>query len=188
MSTVVPKLHPPPCTNPPSLCIQANAEQMAVFHIAIYTIAFGLGGIKCSVSGFGTDQFDQDDDKEKAQMTYFFNRFYFFISIGSLLAVTVFIYIQDNVSRAWGYGSCAVIMLLTVAVFLSHTRRYRYKECLGSPVIQILQVLMAAVRKRYLKLPSNIEHLHQIHPEELRINRTSQFRYNCYYIKLPMHL
>lgn len=45
-----------------------------------YLYGVGIGGIKSSVSVFGTDQFDQTDDKEKAQMVNFFNRFYFFLS------------------------------------------------------------------------------------------------------------
>lgn len=49
-----------------------------------YLYGVGIGGIKLSVSGFGTDQFDQTDDKEKAQMVNFFNRFYFFINRGTL--------------------------------------------------------------------------------------------------------
>lgn len=44
-----------------------------------YLYGVGIGGIKSSVSGFGTDQFDQTDDKEKAQMVNFFNRFNFVI-------------------------------------------------------------------------------------------------------------
>ncbi|PIM99254.1 H+/oligopeptide symporter [Handroanthus impetiginosus] len=178
ISTVVPNLRPPRCD--PSLlnnCIEANGLQMAVFYIALYTIAVGIGGIKCSVSGFGTDQFDQKDDNEKAQMAYFFNRFYFFISIGTLLAVTVFIYIQDKVARVWGYGSCTIMMLLATAIFLSGKRRYRYKECLGSPIVQILQVLVAAIRKRKLKIPSNMQQLYETHSDESRIARTRQYSF-----------
>ncbi|KAL0339083.1 UNVERIFIED_CONTAM: protein NRT1/ PTR FAMILY 6.2 [Sesamum angustifolium] len=133
ISAVLPNLRPPPC-NPslPDDCIEANGLQMAVFYISLYTIAVGLGGIKCSVSGFGTDQFDEKDEKEKAQMAHFFNRFYFFISIGTLLAVTVFIYIQDRVARVWGYACCSIIMLLAIAIFFSGTRRY---SCLDKAAI-----------------------------------------------------
>ncbi|KAJ8444629.1 hypothetical protein Cgig2_023692 [Carnegiea gigantea] len=41
--------------------------------LAFYLIALGTGAIKSSVSGFGSDQFDENH-KEKAQMTYFLNR------------------------------------------------------------------------------------------------------------------
>ncbi|XP_051131622.1 protein NRT1/ PTR FAMILY 6.2-like [Andrographis paniculata] len=177
ISTVVHTLHPPPC-NPlqsPNICKQANTLQLGVFFLAIFTIAVGIGGIKCSVSGFGSDQFDQKNEKEMAQMTYFFNRFYFFISIGTLLAVTVFIYLQDRVARVWGYGSCTAIMFLSVAIFLSGTRRYRYKNCLGSPIVQILQVLVAAVRKRKVQVPPDEQQLHDDHSEESRLPRSKQF-------------
>ncbi|KAG8375995.1 hypothetical protein BUALT_Bualt09G0017000 [Buddleja alternifolia] len=177
ISTVVPSFRPPPC-NPslPDDCEEANGVQMLVFYFAIYAIAVGLGGIKSCVSGFGTDQFDQKDDKEKSQMAYFFNRFYFFISIGTLIAVTVFIYIQDKVARVWGYGSCTVMMILSIVVFVSGTRRYRYKKCLGSPIVQIMQVLVAAFIKRKLKFPSNMQQLHEIYSEDSKISRTTQFR------------
>lgn len=42
----------------------------------------------------GADQFDEIYDKEKKHMSSFFNWYYFVISIGSLLSVTIFVYIQ----------------------------------------------------------------------------------------------
>ena len=77
---------------------------MGTLYIALYLIALGIGGIKSSVSGFGTDQFDEEDEKEKAQMAYFFNRFFFFISIGTLTAVSVLVCLQEEVGRSWAYG------------------------------------------------------------------------------------
>ncbi|KAK2966307.1 hypothetical protein RJ640_018118 [Escallonia rubra] len=148
---------------------------MGVFFIALYSIAVGLGGIKSSVSGFGTDQFDQKDEKEKAQMAYFFNRFYFFISVGTLLAATVFVYIQDTIGRSWGYGICSALMFLAIMGFISGTRRYRYKKCVGSPIIHVLQVLVAATSKRKLKVPSSVHLLYENSPQESRICRTDQF-------------
>ncbi|KAL3818853.1 hypothetical protein ACJIZ3_004758 [Penstemon smallii] len=177
VSSVLPNLRPPKC-NPalPGDCTEANDLQMGVFYVALYTMAVGMGGIKCSVSGFGTDQFDQKDEKEKTQMGYFFNRFYFFISIGTLLAVTVFIYIQDKVARVWGYGSCTALMFFSVVVFLSGTKRYRYKGCPGSPVLQVMQVVVAAIRKRKIQLPSKNEQLYENQTDESRIMRTRDFR------------
>ncbi|XP_073157921.1 protein NRT1/ PTR FAMILY 6.2-like [Henckelia pumila] len=177
-STVLPSLRPPPC-NPTlsSDCIEANGTQMAVFYIAAYTVALGLGGIKCSVSGFGADQFDQKDENEKAQMVHFFNRFYFFISFGTLLAVSVFVYIQDKVARVWGYGSITVLMWLAIVTFLSRTRRYRYKKCVGSPVVQTMQVVVAAIRKRNLKFPSNIQQLYHTNSEDTRNSQNARFSF-----------
>ncbi|KAF2292300.1 hypothetical protein GH714_018709 [Hevea brasiliensis] len=89
--------------------------------VALYTIALGGGGIKSNVSGFGSDQFDSTDPKEEKAMIFFFNRFYFCISIGSLFAVIVLVYVQDNVGRGWGYGTSAGTMVIAVAILLCGT-------------------------------------------------------------------
>ncbi|EMS53820.1 Nitrate transporter 1.4 [Triticum urartu] len=149
---------------------------MVVLYVCLYLIALGTGGLKSSVSGFGTDQFDERDERERAAMGYFFDRFFFFISLGTLLAVTVLVYIQDHVGRSWAYGLCSGAMLVAIAVFLSGTKRYRYKRSSGSPVVHILQVLVAAARKRGLKQPLTAATLYEDRPEHARIHHTDQFR------------
>lgn len=156
ISTKLPQLRPLPCSATSSSCQQASGLQLDVLYLCLYLIALGTGGLKSSVSGFGTDQFDENDDEEKSQMAFFFNRFFFFISTGTLLAVTVLVYIQDRVGRSWAYAICCISMLIAISVFLSGTRRYRYKKSLGSPIVHILQVVVAAVRKRKLQFPPSI--------------------------------
>nr|XP_023928677.1 protein NRT1/ PTR FAMILY 6.3-like [Quercus suber]POE90553.1 protein nrt1/ ptr family 6.3 [Quercus suber] len=156
ISTVIPSLRPPKCaadTVPP--CIPASGKQLAVLDLALYLTALGTGGLKSSVSGFGSDQFDDSDKEEKIRMTNFFSWFFFFISIGSLCAVTILVYIQDNLGREWGYGICACAIVVALVVFLSGTRRYRFKKLVGSPLTQIVAVFVAACRKRRLELPSD---------------------------------
>lgn len=168
LTTKLPRLQPP-------LGEPANGLQMGMLYLALYLIALGTGGLKSSVSGFGSDQFDEKDDKEKAQMAYFFNRFFFFISLGTLTAVTVLVYVQDEVGRTLGYGICTVAMSVAMLIFFSGTRRYRYKRSLGSPVVQILQVIAAAVRKRKACVPYDARMLYEDAPEGSRINHTDQF-------------
>ncbi|XP_054804965.1 protein NRT1/ PTR FAMILY 6.2-like isoform X2 [Prosopis cineraria] len=178
ISTKLPQLRPPPCPNSSSNnCKQANGFQMGILHMALYLIALGTGGLKSSVSGFGTDQFDDKDEREKSQMAYFFNRFFFFISFGTLMAVTVLVYIQDEVGRSWAYGICSVSMLIAILVFLYGTKRYRYKKSMGSPIVHIFQVIVAATRKKKLDLPYNIGSLYEDTPEASRIEHTDQFRF-----------
>ncbi|TYJ23384.1 hypothetical protein E1A91_A08G187800v1 [Gossypium mustelinum] len=88
-------------------------------------------------------------------MTNFFNWFFFFINIGSLGSVTILVYIQDNLGREWGYGICACAILMGLVVFLSGTKRYRFKKLVGSPLTQIAAVFVAAWKKRHLELPSD---------------------------------
>ncbi|XP_043702703.1 protein NRT1/ PTR FAMILY 6.3 [Telopea speciosissima] len=186
ISTVIPSLRPPSCTAGDS-CVQARGLQLSVLYLALYLTALGTGGVKSSVSGFGSDQFDDLDPKERTQMTKFFNWFFFFISIGSLAAVTILVYIQDNLGRYWGYGICAAAILIGLSVFLSGTRRYRFKNLMGSPLTHIATVFVAAWRKREMELPSDPSLLYEIHDsdnnEEIkkwkkqRLPRTKQFNF-----------
>ncbi|KAH7572391.1 hypothetical protein JRO89_XS04G0248800 [Xanthoceras sorbifolium] len=176
--TALPQLRPPPCqASLSNKCEEANNFQMGVFYLALYVYGIGVGGIKSSISGLGTDQFDQKDDKEKAQMVYFFDRFYFIINIGALLGVTVLVWIQDQRGRTWGYGISLAAMIVALVAFLSGTKRYRYKKCVGSPVFQILQVLVAALRKRNVPFPSSVTSLYEDYTQEARISHTN--KYSC---------
>ncbi|XP_031286400.1 protein NRT1/ PTR FAMILY 6.2-like [Pistacia vera] len=177
ISTKLPELRPPPChAAQVTQCQRANGFQMGILYLALYLIALGTGGLKSSVSGFGTDQFDENDEKERTQMAYFFSRFFFVISTGTLMAVTVLVYIQDEVGRSWGYGICSISMFIAIVIFLSGTRKYRYKKCSGSPIVHIGQVVVAAVKKRKIELPSNTDSLYEDFHEDVRIQHTNQFR------------
>ncbi|KAK4751750.1 hypothetical protein SAY87_020548 [Trapa incisa] len=164
ISTAIPGLHPPKCEPGAAAgpCVPASGKQLLVLYVTLYITALGTGGLKSSVSGFGTDQFDDSDKEERSQMVNFFNWFFFFISIGSLAAVTVLVYIQDNLGRQWGYGICVCAILAGLTVFVSGTRRYRFKRLVGSPLTQIASVFVAAWRKRHLELPSDASTLHNV--------------------------
>ncbi|XP_072975890.1 protein NRT1/ PTR FAMILY 6.3-like [Typha angustifolia] len=154
ISTAAPGLRPPACGST-AACVRASGSQLGLLYLALYLTALGTGGLKSSVSGFGSDQFDESDRGEKKKMMRFFNWFFFFISLGSLLAVTVLVYVQDDLGRRWGYGACAVSIVVGLAVFLSGTRKYRFKKLVGSPLTQIAAVVLAAWRKRRLELPTD---------------------------------
>ncbi|XP_022154049.1 protein NRT1/ PTR FAMILY 6.3-like [Momordica charantia] len=187
ISTIIPSLRPPRCTaESPPHCAPATEFQLTILYIALYTTALGTGGLKSSVSGFGSDQFDESNRNERAQMTNFFNWFFFFISIGSLAAVTILVYIQDNMGRQWGYGICACAIVAGLVVFVSGTRRYRFKKLVGSPLTQIATVFVTAWRKRRLDLPSDSSFLFDIDDfgdqghgknKKQKLPRSKQFRF-----------
>ncbi|KHG27943.1 Uncharacterized protein F383_15837 [Gossypium arboreum] len=163
ISTIIPSLRPPKCTRDnATTCTPASGIQLIILYLALYLTALGTGGLKSSVSGFGSDQFDESDPEEKSQMTNFFNWFFFFINIGSLGSVTVLVYIQDNLGREWGYGICACAIVIGLVVFLSGTKRYRFKKLVGSPLTQIAAVFVVAWKKRHLELPFDSSLLFEI--------------------------
>ncbi|KAL6174512.1 hypothetical protein ACLB2K_051158 [Fragaria x ananassa] len=183
ISTVVPSLRPPNCTaGSDSPCIPASGKQLMVLYLALYLTALGTGGLKSSVSGFGSDQFDDSNKVERKQMTNFFNWFFFFISIGSLAAVTILVYIEDNLGRQWGYGICACAIVLGLVVFLSGTRRYRFKKLAGSPLTQFAAVFVAAWKKRNIDLPSDLSLLYNVDDGQKKMQKqklphSKQFRF-----------
>jgi peptide/histidine transporter 3/4 len=165
VSTVASGLRPAPCadvTGQSPDCVPADGKQLGMLYLGLYMTALGTGGLKSSVSGFGSDQFDESDDGERKKMMRFFNWFYFFVSIGALLAVTVLVYVQDNIGRRWGYGICAVGILAGLGVFLAGTRKYRFKKLVGSPLTQVAAVTAAAWSKRTLPLPSDPSMLYDL--------------------------
>ncbi|CAK8539466.1 unnamed protein product [Lathyrus sativus] len=183
ISTIIPSLSPPACLEH-TPCVQANTKQLMVLFVALYVTALGTGGLKSSVPGFGSDQFDATDKQEKKQMIKFLNWFYFFANLGSLMAVTVLVFIQDHQGRDWGYGICVCAIVLALVVFLCGTRKYRYKKPVGSPLTQIVVVFVAAWRKRNLQLPSDSAELfteddvlHEAPRIKQRLPHSKQFRF-----------
>ncbi|KAI3858227.1 hypothetical protein MKW92_014056 [Papaver armeniacum] len=177
VATSIPSMRPPACDEVRRQhheCIQATGSQLALLYTALYVIALGGGGIKSNVSGFGSDQFDVKDPKERKAMFFFFNRFYFCISLGSLFAVTVLVYIQDNVGRAWGYGISAGAMAIAVLVLFGGTPVYRLRTPQGSPLTVIWRVFYLASRKRKLPYPAHPSLLNEYHTA--KVSHTERLR------------
>ncbi|KAK1423964.1 hypothetical protein QVD17_19275 [Tagetes erecta] len=175
LATTIPSMKPPHCDNPrQQQCIEASGSQLAMLYVALYTIALGAGGIKSNVSGFGSDQFDISDPKEEKAMVYFFNRFYFGISLGSLFAVTILVYIQDNVGRGWGYGISAGTMVTAVGVLICGTAMYRFKKPEGSPLTVIWRVVFLAIKNRNHQYPANPGFLNEY--SNSKVPHTTRFR------------
>ncbi|KAG1327041.1 protein NRT1/ PTR FAMILY 6.4, partial [Cocos nucifera] len=177
IATTMSSMRPPACDDfrrKHHQCIAASGGQLAMLFASLYTVALGAGGIKANVSGFGSDQFDTRDPKEEKAMIFFFNRFYFCISLGSLFSVTVLVYIQDNVGRGWGYGISAATMVIAVLVLLVGTPRYRYRRPQGSPLTVIWRVIYLAWKKRKLPHPAYPSQLNEYH--QAKVAHTEQFR------------
>lgn len=173
----IPTMRPPVCSDfrkRQHECITANGSQLALLYVALYTIALGGGGIKSNVSGFGSDQFDIRDPKERKAMVFFFNRFYFCVTLGSVFAVTVLVYIQDNVGRGWGYGISAATMVVAVVILIIGTPLYRYRKPQGSPFTVIWRVVCNAWKKRKVEYPSDARKLNGY--DMAKVAHTERFR------------
>lgn len=119
VTALVPALTPPPDLYPTPL-------QNAALYTALYIVALGTGGIKPNVSAFGADQFDMADPQDRREKTSFFNWFYFFVNIGSLIAVTIIVWVQENVNWGVGFAIPAACMGFAVLVFIAGSPLYTH--------------------------------------------------------------
>ncbi|KAH9314055.1 hypothetical protein KI387_022682, partial [Taxus chinensis] len=154
VSAVLPTLRPPPCSGTRAvICKEASAPQLGVLYFSLFLTALGSGGIRPCVVSFGADQFDEKDPKQGKKLWNFFNWYYFCMGLAILTAVTVIVYIQDHVGWGWGLGIPAAAMGLSIVIFFMGMPFYRHYKPVGSPLTRLLQVIVAALRKRHLKKP-----------------------------------
>ena len=93
-----------------------KTARLLFFAAALTILAFAIGGIKSNVSPFGADH-NQEEGPRAVQT--FFNWFYFFINLGSLLAFTVVVWVQQTYSYFYGYVITASAVALTAIIFVA---------------------------------------------------------------------
>lgn len=193
MSEYVPRLKPCNVEN----CSHPRKVHEVVFFIALYFLSLGSGGHKPSLESFGADQFDENHVEERKQKMSFFNWWNFALWSGFVLSAIFLVYVQDHV----GWGIANLILTLTMCgafiLFCLGKPFYRYMVPKGSPIMPMLQVLVAAMVKRSLPHPSNPDFLYEI-PESHKIQgrllcHTNNLRYarknkiNCFLFRcLPV--
>ncbi|KAF5742704.1 protein NRT1/ PTR FAMILY 5.6-like [Tripterygium wilfordii] len=151
MSQFIPSLIP--CNR--GICTEPRKIHEVVFFLALYCISLGTGGHKPCLQSLGADQFDDGHSEERKKKMSFFNWWNFALCCGLLLGVTVIVYVQDNTS--WGVANLilTITMAITIPTFYLGKPYYRHRLSQGSPLKPMLQVLVAALRKRKLPYPTS---------------------------------
>ncbi|KAK4392545.1 protein NRT1/ PTR FAMILY 3.1 [Sesamum angolense] len=160
ISAALPQLRPPPCPTQEN-CREASNLQLWVLYLALLLTSLGTGGIRPCVVTFAADQFDMSKSKTESRSWNFFNWYYFCMGIASLLALTVIVYIQDNVSWGWGLGIPTIAMGLSLVAFIFGAPLYKKIKPIGSPFVRVAQVIVAAVKKRNLVGPADPQALYE---------------------------
>ncbi|KAL3336730.1 hypothetical protein AABB24_029407 [Solanum stoloniferum] len=160
LSAILPQLRPPSCKDD-EYCKEANSSQLAILYVSLLLTAFGSGGIRPCVVAFGADQFDENDPNQKTQTWKFFNWYYFSMGFSMLVAVTVIVYIQDNIGWGVGFGVPTIAMLISIVVFIFGYPLYRNLDPAGSPFTRLVQVCVAAYKKRKLDMVNDTNLLYQ---------------------------
>ncbi|XP_042052057.1 protein NRT1/ PTR FAMILY 4.6-like [Salvia splendens] len=140
-------LQPPKCDKKQQemQCQQVGGAKAALLFSGLYLVALGVGGIKGSLPAHGAEQFDGSTPRGRKQRSSFFNYFVFSLAAGSLIAVTLVVWIEDNIGWQWGFGISTLTILLSIPMFLAGSSFYRNKIPLGSPLTTISKVLIASL-------------------------------------------
>ena len=125
--------------------IHNKTMRLVYFVLSLVMIALGTGGIKANVSPFGADQVQKDGPRA---VQTFFNWFYWFINIGSLIAFTVVVDVQQFYGFFLGYCITAGTMILAVITFVAGRNKYLTKPPGGSQLTETAKIIREAVRNR----------------------------------------
>ncbi|KAB5512562.1 hypothetical protein DKX38_029590 [Salix brachista] len=104
------------------------------------------------------DQFDGQDPQESRAKSSFFNWWYFCKRGGTMVALLILNYIQDNLNWVLGFGIPWAAMVISLVIFLFGTKMYRYSvtEDKKTAFLRIGSVFISAVRNWRTATPSAI--------------------------------
>lgn len=154
LTAAVPNLHPPNCKSQETgTCSGPTPWQMAFLSSALGLLVVGAGGIRPCNLAFGADQFNPKTESGKRGISSFFNWYYFTFTFAMMISLSIIVYVQSDVSWAWGLGIPAFMMFLSCVMFFIGSRIYVKIKPEGSPITGVMQVIVAAMRKKQLTLP-----------------------------------
>ncbi|WCJ20823.1 Major facilitator superfamily protein [Euphorbia peplus] len=154
LTAAIPELHPPKCESN-NLCAGATNWQLVFLLSGFGFIIIGAAGIRPCSLAFGADQFNQNTEYGKKAVHTLFNWYYFTTTIAVMISATFIVYIQSNISWAIGMAVPASLVLLSCVLFFCGSKIYVKVPPEGSPLTSLIQVLVAAHKKRGLVLPQS---------------------------------
>ncbi|XP_024191692.1 protein NRT1/ PTR FAMILY 4.5 [Rosa chinensis] len=166
------KLQPLPCGE--STCV--HGTKALLFYASISLVALGGGGIRGAIPALGADQFNYKKPEERKHIASFFNWLLLSITVGAVVGVTFVVYVSTTVG--WDIAfmislSCAGAGLVIVALGKPY---YRVRVAGESPLLRVLQVLVASVKNWRVQVPQSPDELHESTKKRERITHTDQFR------------
>nr|GMD42690.1 protein NRT1/ PTR FAMILY 1.2-like [Ipomoea batatas] len=150
-TTVIPQLRPPPCSENDNVCTSATTFQLLTLFTSFTVVALGSGAARSCSLAFGADQLQDLQKTTTGSMERYFGWYYAISSFSVLVAMTVLVYIQENMGWEIGYGVLVVIMLLSLVVFFLGSSFYVKPKVKESLIVGLIQVAVASYRKRNLK-------------------------------------
>ncbi|XP_061378372.1 peptide transporter family 1-like [Danaus plexippus] len=127
--------------------------------IGLFLIALGTGGIRPCISAFGGDQFILP--QQEKHLTLYFSILYFNICIPTLVAKTVSPILRSDVycfgdkdCYSLPFGVSALIILISIIIFVSAKNWYIMRKSEGDKVIRFVKCILLGVRNKVLRKKS----------------------------------
>ncbi|KAF3786766.1 hypothetical protein EJ110_NYTH13516 [Nymphaea thermarum] len=147
LAASLPSMAPPSCDHELGSCQSPTPTQFVFLCLAFSVTTLGLAGTCFTYVTMGANQFDRKKEQERFVSYYFLTT-----TVSMLVPSTVIVYVMDNVGWNWGYGLCAVLSAISVALFVPIKWFCRDARPEGSPFINLARVVVSAARKIKLKL------------------------------------
>ncbi|XP_050368288.1 protein NRT1/ PTR FAMILY 2.6-like [Argentina anserina] len=146
LTVTVDSLKPQSCVMGSKICHPTSSLQYTILYTGLTLASLGVGGTRFTIATMGANQLD----KPTNQAT-FFNWYFISIYSASSIALTVIVYMEDNMGFTWGFGVAIVANFIGLAIFLSGARFYNFNKPQGSPFVGLARVIVASTWKRNLQ-------------------------------------
>ncbi|KAJ1258579.1 hypothetical protein BS78_10G086400 [Paspalum vaginatum] len=164
----VPSLHPPHCIpgQQTTTCDSVHGSNLSLLLLGLYLVPIGDGAARACLPALGGEQFDTSDAVEQRQEASFFNWYTFAVSTGGFVGLVFVVWVENTKGWDLGFLVCALCVLLGMLIWIAGFPFYRNQPPSGSPITRILQVFVAAFKKRKVKLPEDRSELKQIRQDD----------------------
>ncbi|XP_019196753.1 PREDICTED: protein NRT1/ PTR FAMILY 1.2 [Ipomoea nil] len=151
----------PACTQLGQPCKTASPAQYFVLISSFVLMSIGAGGIRPCSLAFGADQLDKKDNPENRRvLESFFGWYYASAAVSVVIALTGIVYIQDHLGWKVGFGVPAILMLVSVILFIVASPLYVKRKRGRNLFSGFARVLVAAYKNRKLSYPSKASDYH----------------------------
>ncbi|XP_040384673.1 protein NRT1/ PTR FAMILY 4.6-like isoform X2 [Oryza brachyantha] len=164
-----PSLHPPACSSSGGGgggCEPVRGAKLSLLLLGLYLVPIGDGAARACLPALGGDQFDPADPDEQRQEASFYNWYTFAVSAGGFVGLVFIVWLQNSHGWGVGFAVCAAFVTVGLLLWAAAFPLYRNQLPTGSPLTRILQVFVAAFKKRNVRLPENPSELKQISQDD----------------------
>ncbi|KAG8487414.1 hypothetical protein CXB51_020860 [Gossypium anomalum] len=146
----------PYCDQFNTICEAPTTPQLLLLYFSLGLISIGAGGIRSSCMAFGADQLDKRNNPENTKtLQSFFGWYYATVTFSALIAVTLIVYVQDNLGWGMGFGIPVMLMFGSAVSFFLASSFYIKLKAKTSLLTGLAQVIVASFRNRHIELPSH---------------------------------